>query len=293
MAPRAPMLVNLSGSAIDLSTLLDAPSAPGKRRSLDVPDLDLRLRFDRAWLAKGETASGVSVQATTRGSHLWSLDAGGTLAPGGTVSARVGPSGGVRRLTVDAADAGSLLRALGLTGSMRNGRMTIRGEYDDRLSNHPLSGLAEIDDARLEGVPLLGKLLQAATLFGIVDLLNGPGMGVSHIIIPFAYASGQLSVNEARMYSSSLGLTAQGVVDIGADRISMNGTVVPAYVLNSALGRIPFVGRIFSPEKGGGLFAARYSIDGPLADPSVSVNPLSALTPGFLRGLFDTAERIR
>ncbi len=67
----------------------------------------------------------------------------------------------------------------------------------------------------------------------------------------------------------------------------MTGTVVPAYALNSALGRIPVVGPIFSPEKGGGLFAARYSVDGPFGDASVSVNPLSVLTPGFLRGLFD------
>jgi len=34
------------------------------------------------------------------------------------------------------------------------------------------------------------------------------------------------------------------------------------------------------------LFAATYSLSGSCDDPSVSVNPLAALTPGFLRGLF-------
>jgi hypothetical protein len=34
------------------------------------------------------------------------------------------------------------------------------------------------------------------------------------------------------------------------------------------------------------VFAARYALKGPLEDPSVSVNPLSALTPGFLREIF-------
>jgi hypothetical protein len=134
---------------------------------------------------------------------------------------------------------------------VQNGRLQIRGEYDDRLASHPLTGLAQVDDSRLEDVPLLGKLLP-----------------------------------------SSLGLTAQGNVDMSAGRVSMNGTVVPAYALNSALGRIPFVGKIFSPEKGGGLFAARYSVDGPFGDASVSVNPLSVLTPGFLRGLFDIGSAI-
>jgi hypothetical protein len=34
------------------------------------------------------------------------------------------------------------------------------------------------------------------------------------------------------------------------------------------------------------VFAASYALRGPLDDPAVSVNPLTALTPGFLRGLF-------
>jgi hypothetical protein len=29
---------------------------------------------------------------------------------------------------------------------------------------------------------------------------------------------------------------------------------------------------------------------GPLADPSVAVNPLAALTPGFLRGIFGIGQ---
>ncbi len=62
--------------------------------------------------------------------------------------------------------------------------------------------------------------------------------------------------------------------------------MVPAYVLNSALGRIPFVGRIFSAEKGGGLFAATYTVRGSIETPTITVNPLAALAPGFLRNLF-------
>jgi hypothetical protein len=42
-----------------------------------------------------------------------------------------------------------------------------------------------------------------------------------------------------------------------------------------------------SPEKGGGVIAARYSVRGPLESPEVTVNPLSTFTPGFLRNLFN------
>ena len=78
----------------------------------------------------------------------------------------------------------------------------------------------------------------------------------------------------------------KGRVDLDAERIDMQGTIVPAYFFNSLLGNIPLVGKLFSPERGGGVFAASYTLRGRLEDPDVSVNPLAALTPGFLRGLF-------
>jgi hypothetical protein len=80
-----------------------------------------------------------------------------------------------------------------------------------------------------------------------------------------------------------LGITAQGALDLRHHTADITGTVVPAYFFNQLLGDLPLIGKIFSPEKGGGVFAARYSVRGKLSDPKVGVNPLSALTPGFLR----------
>jgi hypothetical protein len=97
-------------------------------------------------------------------------------------------------------------------------------------------------------------------------------------------------LNDARAFSVSLGVTAKGRIDRLRDTIDMEGTIVPAYVFNSLLGRIPVLGRIFSPEQGGGLFAATYRMRGPIADPAVTVNPLAALTPGFLRGIFGIGQ---
>jgi hypothetical protein len=95
-----------------------------------------------------------------------------------------------------------------------------------------------------------------------------------------------LDLADARAFSPSLGLTTKGRVDLAGEQLDMQGTIVPAYFFNSLLGNIPLVGKLFSPERGGGLFAASYTLHGPLDDPDVFVNPLTALTPGFLRGVF-------
>jgi len=124
------------------------------------------------------------------------------------------------------------------------------------------------------------------TLYGLVEVLQGPGLGFTHLVLPFTLTDDALELEDARAFSPSLGLTAKGRMDLDMQTVAMEGTIVPAYFFNSLLGNVPLVGKLFSPERGGGVFAASYSLHGPLNDPSVNVNPLAALTPGFLRGLF-------
>ena len=169
---------------------------------------------------------------------------------------------------------------------MQGGRLKVTGTYDDTVADHPLSGTAEISDFRIQGAPALGRLLQAMTLYGLVDVMRGPGLGFSRLVAPFRLTREVLALTEARAFSPSLGLTVKGQIDLARERLDLQGTIVPAYFFNSLLGNLPVVGRLFSPEEGGGLFAASYSIRGPTQDPEVAVNPLSVLTPGFLRGVF-------
>ena len=187
---------------------------------------------------------------------------------------------------MSASDAGALLRGLDVVRTMEGGTLSIKGRYDDTAAGHPLTGTALIDGFRVRGATGLAKLLQAMTLYGLVDVLRGPGIGFEHLIAPFRFDDDGLTLNNARAFSPSLGLTAKGRIDTNSEQIDLEGTIVPAYFFNSLLGNIPLIGRLFSPEQGGGVFAARYSLRGPLDDPSVSVNPLSALTPGFLREIF-------
>ena len=74
-------------------------------------------------------------------------------------------------------------------------------------------------------------------------------------------------------------------VDLEARKSDFRGTLIPAYSFNSALGSIPLVGLLFSPERGGGLFAATFNVIGSLDRPAFMFNPLAVLAPGFLRGL--------
>jgi hypothetical protein len=154
-----------------------------------------------------------------------------------------------------------------------------------------LTGIAELDQFVVRDAPAAAKLLQAMTLYGLVEAMQGGGgLVFSRLVAPFTLTPEALELSDARAFSASLGLTAKGRIRREGGIAAIEGTIVPAYMLNTLLGNIPLLGRLFSPEAGGGVFAGTYRVQGPLADPQVTVNPLAALTPGFLRGLFGLGQ---
>jgi len=213
----------------------------------------------------------------------------GTLDGGKTLSATLTSDAARRRsFAVTSEDAGAVARTFDVFDDLVGGDLTVDGYIDDNHPGQPLIGSVKIADYHIRNAPALARLLTVAALTGIVDVLRGEGVGFSSLDAPFVYANGLLELKDARAWGAALGLTAKGQIDLDRSRLAIEGTVVPAYVLNSALGRIPVLGWLITGgDKGGGVIAFNYTMKGPSADPSVTVNPLSALTPGFMRKLFN------
>lgn len=295
--PGRRLRVTLRGRVLDLSDWLEARAraseADARTDGTAAPPEDERpgppwsadLGFGRLVLARDEVLPDATASVETDGLH-WTrarIEAGHK----GEVRATIEPAPGRRVLSIASANAGAVLLAAGVADNIRGGRLRLDGAFDDRAPHAPLAGTATLEEFRITDAPAIGRLLKAMTLYGAVDLLRGPGLGWQKAVVPFRWRQRVLTLSSARAFSASLGLTAKGDLDLRRHRADIEGTVVPAYFFNQLLGRIPVLGQVFSPEKGGGVFAARYSVKGPLNDPKIGINPLSALTPGVLRTIFD------
>ncbi len=280
-----PIAVRLAGPALDVSPFLhpggEPPAASGD--SKPGPAWEADLAFGTVILGPKEQVSPVALTAASDGRRITHAR---LEAASGGVRASIEPSPAGRHLSIRSADSGAVLEAAGVTDSIRRGSLRVEADYADAEPHAPLSGTATLDRFRVTDAPAAGRILKAMTLYGALDLLRGPGLGFERAVVPFRWERQVLHVESARAYSASLGLTAKGDIDLATRRADITGTIVPAYFFNTLLGRLPLVGHLFSPEKGGGVFAARYSVKGPLGDPKVGINPLSVLTPGFLRGIF-------
>jgi hypothetical protein len=193
-------------------------------------------------------------------------------------------------LWVQTNDLGAVLRAMNLHDGMIGGQVQIDGHPLHAGAGDPLHGRLEIKDFTMLQAPILARVLAAASLPGILKLLNNDGLAFSKLSGDFELAEGIITTKQLRAHGGALGLTMKGTVDVKTSSLNLKGTVIPFYGLNTLLSRIPVVGSILSGGKGEGLIAVTYRLTGTFADPQVAVNPASALTPGFLRGIFDLFE---
>jgi len=254
----------------------------------EVTPLSITGRFGRIWLSdEGWMSNGAA--DLTRDKYDWRIiHVAGEVGDHAPVAFDIAPTDATHsKFSITSTNAGAVLKADDFYDTVNGGALSIIGTLQDDNPARPLTGVAKIGDFQLVHAPVLAKLLTVAGLTGIVDLLSGQGIHFDGLEMPFTYSDGILEVKDGRASGSALGVTAKGRVDLDNDKLGLEGTVVPAYAINSALGNLPVVGGIFSAEKGGGLFAINYQMKGVIGDPDITFNPLSALTPGFLRGLFN------
>lgn len=259
------------------------------RKKADLPPMTIQGSVKNAWVSKDGKLVDASAHLQRDAQEWRQMQVKGKVGDGKVFDFDLHQSGPNRRaLKVTSDDAGAVLKAFDSYSHMVGGKLEVDAVYEDDKDGQPLVGTIKVADYYIVNAPALARLLTVAALTGILDLMQDQGVGFSTLDAPFVLKDGLLTLNDARAYGAALGLTAKGELDLDSKRMALEGTVVPAYALNSVLGNIPVLGWLVTGgEKGGGLVAFNYSMRGPSQDPDVMVNPLSALTPGFLRNLFN------
>ncbi|HEY8610496.1 MAG TPA: DUF3971 domain-containing protein [Roseomonas sp.] len=300
-APGAPWDIHARGTMLDARGLLrdlglDGGGLDGGDEDVrfgdDPPPLRVDAAFDRVMLAeRRELGPAQAVFFVDARGVLRELRASGRGVRGGGFDAVVAPRGAGRAMEVKAEGFGTMLRDLGLFDAVDGGALHISGQWAGNAPGTPLTGVAELRDFGVREAASIGKILQALSIYGIAEAVRGPGLRFTLANAPFTLTPQVLTLTEARAVSASLGVTVEGRILREAERYDLRGTIVPSYAVNSALGRIPGIGRLFTSERNGGLFAANFRMTGKLDDPDFRLDPLSLLAPGALRGLFGQPER--
>jgi hypothetical protein len=286
------LAVALKGSSLDLRPYFDRGPETADDEPETGPPIKLTAQVDAVMLADDIVLHDVDAQIHHDGEVIRAANVAGILEGAQELVLRLedGVAPDTRVLSLASNDAGKIFKALDISDNVVGGTLRLEGLIDDRIAGHPVTGVLRVEDFHVVDAPGLAKVLNAFTLTGAIEMLQGNGMPFDLFDAPFTYVDGVMELKAARATSISMGLTTSGFIDIGKDTVDVEGTIVPAYLVNTALSDIPLIGDILTGTEGEGIFAATYRIHGMRGDPDVVVNPLAALAPGILRDVFTGDE---
>jgi hypothetical protein len=283
----SPNKLTIRGASLDARGVVKGLT--GGDSGHDAGDLDLDVKVAAALGYNKERITGLDLSARRRNGSFSALEARGRIGRG-VLSAR--GEGGLIQIKSD--DAGALARYLDVYSKLEGGSIDLAV----RQSGDAARGVATIRKFSIRDEPSLKQLEQAAPprqslsrggnpLFGADP---SPPMQFEKLTANFTRNGSKLEVRDGLVVSGSFGLKTEGYIDFGADKLDLSGVFVPLSQFNNALGGIPLLGQLLTGGTNEGVFAVNYRVSGSASSPTLTYNPLSAMTPGILRKMFGAID---
>jgi hypothetical protein len=285
------MRITMRGDVLDGRNLLKAaisgPSTPVKARQRP-RDLDLDVKLGAIAGHNGEAARQVELRVTRRNGEMRGFLLRGRVGAEGSISGDLRVREGTRTAVVlYGTDAGALLRFVDLYARMSGGDiwMYVDPPSPDGLGSQ--EGVLNIREFTIRD-PAIDRLMAAAPADPNLPGPRRAGVPVqfTKMRVEFERAPTKMVLRDGVIWGPAIGATIEGQIDHARNDALLRGTYVPAYGLNNLFARLPVVG-LFMGGPQEGLFGVTYEIAGPLASPTLRINPISAVAPGFLRKLFE------
>ncbi len=284
-----PFLKALTTTPINEPTPLSRSAKAEKAEADSFKGFDIDLRSGILTGFNKEVMSGVDLTLSRRGPQIRTFGMQGRFgrnAVSGSMDAN-------QKVKVFTRDAGALVSFVDLYQHMEGGDLDAKMTLGDET----LNGYLEIRDFVLRDEPALRSLVARGTAISApgqdeeaARRINGAAVDFKRLKVNFARQGSRLELRDATMYGPEIGLSVDGWLDYSHNQVAMNGTFVPAYAINNLFSQIPVFGAFLGGKSNEGLLAITFRVSGLANSPTLSINPLSAITPGFLRNIFGVLD---
>ena len=252
---------------------------------------------------KGETKSDGNGMVTLQGSLSVN---GKPLLSEGTIEAHFGPSGehlsgigliggGEARLSftpdgdeslliITSANAGRVLAGLGITDTIREGRLRLVNRFTSK-DMKDFETVIQLEEFNVIEAPAAIRAFSVLSVAGLYSLVEGDGTRFTRGEARIRTEDGLHYLDKIRASGGAVGVTMVGVYDRTNRQVDVSGNLVPVNQFSKILGAVPVLGELLTGLDKAGLFATQFSVKGSVDEPDVSVNAAS-LVPGVLRDIF-------
>ncbi|WP_430913798.1 YhdP family protein [Methylobacterium sp. sgz302541] len=282
--------VSVKGAVGDARPFLKSLGGPEQKGAKDPSPKDIDADIALSILAgfNDEALTNASMKLALRGRDLRSASIQGRFRASPFVATVSRGERGIPVLAVESADAGATLRFVDVYRRMQGGKLAA----SINLNDGPQAGVVQIRNFALRNEPALSSIVsqgggEVTDPSGRRRAVAGDGdVGFDRMRANFVRTGSRVDFRDAAISNAAMGFTLGGYLDTGRERTDINGTFVPLYGLNNVVAQVPLFGPLLAGGHNEGLFGVNFRVSGKLPSPDVSVNPLSAVAPGFLRKLF-------
>jgi hypothetical protein len=276
--------ITIYGEKINLSDILDLLS---KNSNGSSSDIEVSMNVDNVIMKEGIVIKNAKLNITcSKGDCNRSQFTGQFLEDNSNILAEYSGIG----LEIYADNSGIFLRSLGISKSVKNGKLSFYLSPQRKSGEH--YGMLSISNFYIKDAPLLTTLLSMSSLPGIVNAIKNEGVYLYKCNAPFLYKDGIIEIEESWLEGAELGVSTSGKLDIKDYKFQVEGQVIPAYSINKSLLRIPIIGKLLTGGKSRGIISIDYKASGDDKSSNVSVDFISSLTPSLLKRLLGVFDRI-
>ncbi len=276
--------ITIYGEEINLSDIL---GLLGKNSNGLNKDIEISMNVDNVIMKEGIVIKNAKLNVTcTKGNCKGSQFTGQFLEDSSNILAEYSGIG----LEIYADNSGMLLRSLGISKSIKNGKLSFYLSPQRESREH--YGTLSISNFYIKDAPLLTTLLSMSSLPGIVNAIKNEGVYFYKCNAPFSYKDGTIEIEESWLEGAELGISTGGKLDIRNYKFQVAGQVIPAYSINKSLLKIPIIGKLLTGGKSRGIVSIDYKASGDDKNNNVSVDLISSLTPNLLKRLLGVFDRI-
>lgn len=241
-------------------------------------DIDLDVKIGTVAGHNGETLRGLDLSMSRRGGHIRSFSLNCKIGRDtpliGDMRVRARDNHPV--IYLETQDAGALFRFTDLYPRMYGGQMWVAMDPPAQDAT-PQIGTLYVRNFVVRNEPTLARVVSGA------PGANANAVEFSEARADFVRANGRMSIRDGVVRGPLVGATIEGQIDYLRNDVHLRGTFVPFYGLNNMFGQIPIVGLFLGGGSNEGLLGITYEAVGPPSAPLITINPVSAITPGLLR----------
>ncbi|MBT6031763.1 MAG: hypothetical protein HOH19_04250 [Kordiimonadaceae bacterium] len=284
--------VSMNGAQFNAVPLMDIILGPDEEgdEEVDLPDFNFAGKIENISMYNDVTMHQTSVLAGYIDNEIIDFGYNGNWGVGKNLSIFIASNEDSEKeqqiLTLQTNDAGLSLRGLDFFTSGDQGDLLIEADMTKEEKGYSFKGTMNAANFSVADSIVFSELLKAKEFTKAQEELEENGLSFETYESEFLQYDEVLTLTSGSAKGPTLGVTLDGFIDQRFDEISLSGTIIPAYGLNSLVSNIPLLGTILAGAKGEGIFSATYDMTGSIDDPEVSINPLMALAPGILRKLF-------